>query len=577
MSSDSPSQPASPRRQIQFRLLPEEKPQTTPPSTPQPTSSAHNGALQKLIAVVLVVVVGGVLLFAVRKRLASRLPAQLQHGGQNQTVAPSRDLDTPAQPRQGNDFGQVPPRGDERQIAHQEERDTDQPQRGDRQRTVSVEGDDTNKAVQASPAEIQALYDGELAAYRQRNFLDLEQYTDDLNARFKSEVSAEQAKYPSMASARQEAEQVEMARRGKLHDEVVARYSGDALTAVLTKMTRTGAVHPRLGDFAVIQHETPQVDWSNWEQPPRDIIANVLEKAQEDTAAAVAKRLDSDAALQKIEADIQRKYKMLKEGSTISMTLVGGAPSNRTINRMKLTKILSDSIILNNGMRKIHREDIALEDQARLFRDVHDKQIQSELARERQRFLNRAEQLTREELAQGIRAVLLENGYLPNPMEKVPSRYYEETNHIPQCWIAMNQFANIAREELIRQDMAQEEIIQQYMADQGYFKFHDADDDSSYWLPQSIKPMLDFCTNARTRLKDQLDEIRQRLADGKIALATTTSEGTVKWQDASAAAQQEKLYMEQFMRGKGFEPEDYVRDTTFWEDRLEADEGTDDE
>ena len=157
MSSDSPSQPASPRRQIQFRLLPEEVPQTTPPPPPQSASPKRNSAIQTVIAVVLVVVVGGVLLFAVRKRMASRLPAQLQHGGQNQSAAPARNMESPAQPRQGNDYGQLPPSEDNRQIAQQDEHNTDQPQHGDRQRAVSVEDDNAKTAAGIIMASIQAV------------------------------------------------------------------------------------------------------------------------------------------------------------------------------------------------------------------------------------------------------------------------------------------------------------------------------------------------------------------------------------------------------------------------------------
>ena len=410
-----------------------------------------------------------------------------------------------------------------------------------------------------SDNEAQIVYNKEVAAFRQQTFLSIDLYIKQLEANCEAAIAEEEMRYQSFDEACREAKRFADEKQKEITADIAARYSGSFLVEELETMTRQGITHPQLGNFDVIRRIAPEVQWKNWEQAPAKSLKEILTQTHEEYSRRVFERLEGDKVLEQIEDKIQSEYQMIKVGSRISLRLVGGSPASRNINQMYLTNVLADSIILNNGTRKILRSDISLEDQARIFKDAHDKFIAETVEKETQAFWAKVNKTSEEEMAKDIPGILLQNGYIPDPTKKVNANYYDWAEKIPECWTPMKDYVGFVRNFLISQDVNNEmaTTFRQEMQDNGYVEYQDDAQNATCWIHRDMLPFLSFRDEQLQQLNARIEE-----ANDQGGFAVRADDGTLGLISFTDAYLMECSYMKKYMNELGYNS--YQDDDSFW-------------
>jgi len=402
--------------------------------------------------------------------------------------------------------------------------------------------------VSAAPSEVQQIYNIEVAKYRSQTFYPVDLYLKQLQKKYEAEIRSRELLLPTFDEVCQEAKKVAEDKKSEIISAVTAKYSGASLINELNQMTQNSIKHPKIGNFDIIRRVAPNVRWDNWEVGATSSVEAIVEQMQEEYKRQAYKQLDGDNALAQIEKDAKKKFPLIKVGSRVSLELVGGTPASRRINQMYLTTVNSDSIILNNGLRKIRRSDLSVEDQARIFKDAHDEYIAEIIKQGQQVFWGKVNKLCEQEISKNLRDVLLENGYIPNPQKNNPLSSFEWAEKASECWTPKKNYVTFMRDALIAQHISHEmnTTFLRYMHDNGYVEIAEESakpTTTKYWITKQYKDFIDWRKGKEADFKAE-----KRWATYGVKFAIKASNGELILISAQEAYIMEIAYMAEIMQ-----------------------------
>ena len=419
--------------------------------------------------------------------------------------------------------------------------------------------------------EIQRIYDSHVRELRNEVLSSPADYEkalkDALFAEIKKHgmvVDLDYDGYPSYASTIENIEKVRQQIVQKWQDELNNSFTDEVFEKKLLDMAQQGTRLSDKIDFSQYRNSAFTIDWTKWKETPAQSKESIADNLLATIEENVRRQFNLDAKMAEKTSELEEKYKLYKLREHVTITVSRGGQHTETYSGILRT--VSDSRVMV-GTRYVIRKDISKEDAARIFKDSHEELVQKKLKLARAEFMKQIEEMVETRLDKELGEALINGGYIPIGQVGQGSRIEK----FIQNWYPKSEFVQSVRQFLFQQELSKytDQQLINVMREQGYV-FVDGDNDgNSEWTTRAAVKFQEEMSKKVEEARAIAEDAFKKCDTGWVVVKDAKTEIGHALLTAPDAMEVEQRAMTAYMADKGYMPETYVQDETFWKVKQE--------
>lgn len=419
--------------------------------------------------------------------------------------------------------------------------------------------------------EIQRIYDSHVRELRNEMLSSPSDYEkalkDAIFAEIKKRgmaVDLDYDGYPSYASTIENIEKVRQQIVQKWQDELNNSFTDEVFERKLLDLAQQGARLSDKMDFSQYRNSGFTIDWTKWKETPAQSKESIADNLLATIEESVGRQFNLDAKMAEKTSELEEKYKLYKLREHVTITVSRGGQHTETYSGILRT--VSDSRVMV-GTRYVIRKDISKEDAARIFKDSHEELVQKKLKLARAEFMKQIEKMVETRLDKELGEALINGGYIPIGQVGQGSRIEQ----FIQNWYPKSEFVQSVRQFLFQQELSKytDQQLINVMREQGYV-FVDGDNDGNReWTTRAAVKFQEEMSKKVEETRVIAEDAFKKSDTGWVVVKDTNTEIGYALLTAPDAKEREQRAMTAYMANKGYMPETYVQDESFWESKLE--------